>query len=145
MNQATPNTLSPQAAAEQAHAQFGHAMKNALNESADALPEATLDKLRTARRAALAVRKQAVSVREKQTAWGFASGWIATSLGHIASPALFAVPMIAVGMGLVSFSDNNAENYTQTVAEIDTQVLIQDVPLDALLDKGFVHYVQVGE
>jgi hypothetical protein len=42
-------------------------------------------------------------------------------------------------------STGNADNYVQTVAEIDTQVLTQELPINALLDKGFVRYVQVGE
>ena len=123
-------------------ASFGVAMKNVLNESAQALPDATLDKLRVARRAALLQRKQ---VGVDVSFLGRASTAVLGMVSRLGAPMTLALPAILIGAGLYTMSANNADNYLQTVAEIDTQVLVQDVPLDALLDKGFVRYVQVGE
>lgn len=143
MNELKPNyfSVSKQTALDE-HA-FAIKMKHALNDSAQALPQATLDKLYAARRQAVAQRKSAHSHSA-----GFLSGLIQKSknvLQHTLSPLAFAVPAMVVGVGLLIFSDNNADSYVQTVAEIDSQVLTHDLPIDALLDKGFVRYVQVGE
>ncbi len=117
---------------------FALSIKHALNENAQALPQATLDKLYAARRLATAQRKT-VTVQNTllQTVQRFALSLV--------SPLAFAAPALVVGVGLYIMSTSNADNYVQTVAEIDSQVLTQDLPIDALLDKGFVRYVQVGE
>jgi hypothetical protein len=117
---------------------FALSIKHALNESANALPQNTLDKLYAARRLATAQRKTS----NKQHTWFDAMSRFAQSL---ISPLAFAAPALVVGVGLYIMADKNADNYVQTVAEIDSQVLTQDLPIDALLDKGFVRYVQVGE
>lgn len=120
---------------------FALSIKHALNESAQALPQATLDKLYAARRLATSQRKVAVAQNPFQQVMHSLQRF-AQSLG---APLAFAAPALIVGVGLYIMADSNADNYVQTVAEIDSQVLTQDLPIDALLDKGFVRYVQVGE
>jgi hypothetical protein len=120
---------------------FALSIKHALNENAQALPQATLDKLYVARRLATSQRKVAVTRNAFQLAVQSLKRF-AQSLG---APLSFAAPALIVGVGLYVMADSNADNYLQTVAEIDSQVLTQDLPIDALLDKGFVRYVQVGE
>ena len=120
--------------------QFAQRIRCAMNESAENLPEHITEKLRTARRQALNVRKQNM----KQgffASLGALLGGVSRSGARMA----FAVPAFALGIGLFVISQNNADSYVQSVAEIDTQVLSQELPIDALLDKGFVRYVQVGE
>ena len=120
---------------------FALSIKHALNENAQTLPQATLDKLYAARRLATSQRKIAVEQNAFQQAMQSLQR-LGQSLG---APLAFAAPALIVGVGLYVMADNNADNYVQTVAEIDSQVLTQDLPIDALLDKGFVRYVQVGE
>lgn len=120
---------------------FALSIKHALNENAQTLPQATLDKLYAARRLATSHRKIAVEQNAFQQAMQSLQR-LGQSLG---APLAFAAPALIVGVGLYVMADNNADNYVQTVAEIDSQVLTQDLPIDALLDKGFVRYVQVGE
>ncbi len=118
--------------------EFALSIKHALNESAQALPQATLDKLYAARRLATAQRKTSnASSSLVQSLRRFAQSLV--------SPLAFAAPALMVGVGLYIMSTSNADNYVQTVAEIDSQVLTQELPINALLDKGFVRYVQVGE
>jgi Protein of unknown function (DUF3619) len=117
---------------------FALSIKHALNENAQALPQATLDKLYAARRLATAQRKTAT---QHSSVFDALSRFAQSLL----SPLAFAAPALVVGVGLYIMADKNADNYVQTVAEIDSQVLTQDLPIDALLDKGFVRYVQVGE
>jgi hypothetical protein len=120
---------------------FALSIKHALNESANNLPQTTLDQLYAARRKAMLVRKNEVS-----------KGFVLTLLqsinckfnGAFKSLAL-AFPALVMVVSLYVMSNDNADNYVQTVAEIDSQVLTQDLPINALLDKGFVQYVQVGE
>jgi uncharacterized membrane protein YqiK len=120
---------------------FALSIKHALNESAQALPQATLDKLYAARRLATAQRK----TTSTQSAFQHAMQSLQRMAQSLVSPLAFAAPVLVVGVGLYIMSNTNADNYLQTVAEIDSQVLTQDLPIDALLDKGFVRYVQVGE
>ena len=119
-------------------AQFGQLMRHAMNDSAQAVPEDVTEKLRIARRKALDVRKQAA-----QTAGVF--GFIQSCFGFMSARLVLAAPALVLGVGLYIMSEHNAENYTQSLAELDSQVLTQEVPLGALLDKGFVRYIQVGE
>jgi hypothetical protein len=53
------------------------------------------------------------------------------------------IPAVILSISLYLLSDNNAVSYIETLAEIDSQVLSQDLPINALLDKGFVQYVQL--
>jgi Protein of unknown function (DUF3619) len=117
-------------------------IKHALNESAQTLPQATLDKLYAARRKAVTARNAASN--QVNPIQSFLRG-IQGVVASFGTPLAFAAPALVVGVGLYIMSTGNADNYVQTVAEIDTQVLTQELPINALLDKGFVRYVQVGE
>jgi hypothetical protein len=123
-------------------ASFALSIKHALNESAHALPQTTLDKLYAARR--LAVNARNVAASQTNPAQSFLQ-WVQGTIASLGRPLTFAAPALVVGVGLYIMSTGNADNYVQTVAEIDTQVLTQELPINALLDKGFVRYVQVGE
>jgi hypothetical protein len=130
MNHETKHTFDENA--------FALSIKHALNENAQALPQSTLDKLYAARRLATAQRK--TSAQPHSIVASFQR-----LLQSLVSPLAFAAPALIVGVGLYVMADKNADNYVQTVADIDSQVLTQELPIDALLDKGFVRYVQVGE
>jgi hypothetical protein len=121
---------------------FVLSIKHALNESAQTLPQATLDKLYAARRKAVTARNAASN--QVNPIQSFLRG-IQGIVASFGTPLAFAAPALVVGVGLYIMSTGNADNYVQTVAEIDTQVLTQELPINALLDKGFVRYVQVGE
>ncbi len=123
-------------------ASFALSVKHALNESAQALPQATLDKLYLARRKAVNSRNAAFAPANQIQS---VLRWIQGIVASLGSPLAFAAPALVVGVGLYIMSTGNADNYVQTVAEIDSQVLTQELPINALLDKGFVRYVQVGE
>jgi hypothetical protein len=122
---------------------FALNIKHALNESAQNLPQATLDKLYAARRVALKARH--TSSNPFAQAVVSVQRTLQSLVQLLGAPLAFAAPALVVGVGLYMLSASNADNYVQTVAEIDSQVLTQEVPINALLDKGFVRYVQVGE
>lgn len=121
---------------------FALSIKHALNDSANSLPQDTLDKLYAARRRAVQAKH---SAQHNASIAQVAQRWIQSTFAALGAPLAFAAPALIVGVGLYVMAINNADNYVQTVAEIDSQVLTQDLPIDALLDKGFVRYVQVGE
>lgn len=118
--------------------QFGQLMRHAMNDSAQALPDDIVEKLALARRKAVSVRKQPAHERSFISMCG---DW----LMQLSSGATVAFPVLLLGVGIYVLSENSADNYTHSVAELDAQVLTQEVPIDALLDKGFVRYVQLGE
>lgn len=143
------NTLAKTHVHTHAHTRFDEEtfalnIKHALNESAQALPQATLDKLYAARRRAITAHHQAKH-GGAQSGLGQFANRLRQTLLSLGSPLAFAAPALVVGVGLYMMSSDNADNYVQTVAEIDSQVLTQELPINALLDKGFVRYVQVGE
>ena len=118
--------------------QFARLMRNVMNEGAENLSPKVSERLRAARRLALNARKPEHSTRG-------VVGYIYSAFDAVTARLAVAVPAVALGVGLFVMSQNNADSYVQSVAEIDTQVLSQEVPLDALLDKGFARFVQVGE
>ncbi len=126
--------------------QFALSIKHALNENAQALPQHTLDKLYAARRQAVAAHNVARN-RDASASASLALGRVLFGrlFKLMGAPLAVGLPAVLLGLGLYLYSANNADNYVQTVAEIDSQVLTQELPINALLDKGFVRYVQVGE
>jgi hypothetical protein len=139
------NSLNSNNHSEQADHAFALSVKHALNDSAQNLPRATLGKLYLARRQAINSHKKAYAKGSVASFFNVLQMAGVASVSRAAKPLAFALPVLVMGVALYGMSSDNAENYVQTVAEIDSQVLTQELPINALLDKGFVQYVQVGE
>ncbi|MFC3146475.1 DUF3619 family protein [Piscinibacterium candidicorallinum] len=118
--------------------EIAKAARAALNASAARLPDAQVHRLGESRRIALSRRKQGTSA-----AWSLGgstlglSGWWAVPAGAASAFAL------VLGLSVYVSPDSDAE--VAEVAAIDTQVLSDELPLEAYLDKGFAHYAQQGE
>lgn len=55
-----------------------------------------------------------------------------------------ALPLVALLAGLVLIQDMQTRSQISVAAEVDTELLGDDLPIDAYQDPGFVEYLKVG-
>lgn len=112
--------------------QFWGKVRQLLNEGM-ALDSATLERLRQGRE--LALRHQLLA----RPAGGFA--WANSVVGQFGGFGGFSLrlvlPMAVLVVGLVSIASWQQSQNIAEVEEIDAQLLTDDLPVDAYLDKGF--------
>ncbi len=126
---------------------FAHKVRQALNESAQQLPAERLEGLAAARKAALRAQKQEVRVPAIQ--WNLrpahahvgrqsparAPGWF----GHLSMTlALFLI----VGASVAGLYKMERSHRIAELAEIDTAVLVDELPISAYSDHGFNAYLK---
>ncbi len=132
---------------------FAGRLVNALTESSAALPHAVQERLRVARDQAL---NRARAARRTQVA-GSVSSSVSSSGGGIAilrggaGPGFglpewlsALMPLVVLVVGLLLISQLNVREQIQVAADIDTQLLGDDLPPAAYADPGFVHYLRRG-
>ncbi len=117
--------------------QFAQTLRNTLDESAARLPYRVTHRLEVARNAALA-RQRTTEVQFAPSAAGV--GGLRLSPGE--HPlwwrlGVTLVPMMVVAFGLMAISVWNDTETADEIAEIDTAVLTDEVPLAAYTDRGF--------
>ena len=121
---------------------LAYAVRRALNEQLDHLPEATTSRLAAARAAALA-RKKADAPQAARKAAGARGGFklgtlfSGAGLGRIA----VAVPLFALVAGLAGVYQHEQKQHIADLAELDAAVLSDELPLTAYLDEGFNAYL----
>ncbi len=115
--------------------QFANHVRRALDESARTLPAPLAERLRAARERALAHRR---AERVSVLAWadnvvgsGFGGFWL-----RLVLPALFVV---LAGFGIYGWQQNQR---LAEIEEIDTELLSDDLPIDAYLDRGFQEWLK---
>ncbi len=105
------------------------------------------ERLRIARQQALAQRKVAV-VSQSQAADGVFSSGSSAVLGGDQfgwfNRVLGAVPLIALAAGLILININANNDRASELAEVDTQLLTDDLPPSAHTDAGFAQYLKFG-
>ena len=109
--------------------QFAYEIKQKLNKGAAQLPAATEERLRAARERALAHQRQAVGklvTAGVPGSGGFGFGW----LGQLA-------PLVLLVGGLFAINYWHQTQQTLDIADVDTQMLVDELPPNAYLDKGF--------
>ena len=107
--------------------QFAYQIRRRLSADVGKLPAATLVRLRAGREQALARQRQAVGgVRAAGMPATFSFGW----LGQLA-------PLVVLVGGLVSINYWHQSQQTLEIADVDTQMLVDELPPHAYLDKGF--------
>ena len=123
---------------------LAYAVRRALNEQLDALPDATTSRLAAARAAALARKKADAPQRaHKRPAQG---GWLGFQFGALFSGAglgriAVAVPLFALVAGLAGVYQHEQDQHIADLAELDAAVLSDELPLTAYLDDGFNAYL----
>ncbi|MBK8765636.1 MAG: DUF3619 family protein [Burkholderiaceae bacterium] len=120
--------------------QFAQEIRRSLDESAARLPYRVSHRLELARNAALA-RQSTTEVQRVNVPVGALAGAGASS----GSPehtvwwrlAVTLVPVLVVAVGLMVISVWNDTETADEIAEVDTAVLTDEVPLSAYTDRGF--------
>ena len=116
--------------------QFGDKIAHLLNQGLR-LDAQKAARLRSAREQALArLQPQPVGALAWAGAWiGDWGGWGAVSLRLIA-------PVIALGIAVSAIYTWQQKQRAAEVEEIDTLLLMDDLPLDAYLDRGFQNWLK---
>ncbi len=126
---------------------FAYKVRHALNETIDALPASTAQKLASARKVALSHKKKDLP-------------WPGLMLGHllVSRVARFfndplswfarmgsAVPIVVLIVGLSNIYQYEQQRRIDDTAEMDAAVLVDELPLSAYLDDGFNAYLESRE
>ncbi len=114
---------------------FGNKLRQALNESARLQGPggaAVAERLRAARERALERRKPE---REPALVW---AGSIVGAFGGVGGFSLrLLLPTVLLIAGLAAIYSGQKEQRAADIEELDTQLLTDDLPIDAYLDRGF--------
>jgi len=122
---------------------FAYKVRHALNENLDNLPTSSVNRLASARKIALTHKKAESSLRIFAT-----SRAVASHVGNFFSEPLswlgrlgIAVPLLAGALLVVGLYQYEQQQRISEMAEIDADVLSDDLPLSAYLDHGFNAYL----
>lgn len=122
----------------------GQRLASLLAQSAAPLPHDITERLRVARQHALALRKPESVLRPALASQGSSLTLpdprdVGSGIWHgLAS----AIPLIALIAGLVVVQWNDLEKTVSELAEIDTALLVDDLPPAAYSDPGFMQFLR---
>jgi hypothetical protein len=113
-----------------------------------ALPHDISERLRIARQQALAQRKIVLAAQTQAAPSIFSSGSAAVLGGGEGfgwgQGLISALPLLALVVGLVAISITASDDRANELAEVDTQLLTDDLPPAAHTDPGFAQYLKFG-
>jgi uncharacterized protein DUF3619 len=116
--------------------QFGNKVRHILNQGLELEPQVA-ERLRAAREQALARQRVAPA---PVLAWadnvlGYFGGWAGVSLRLVA-------PTIALAIGVVAIYNWQQNQRAAEIEELDAQLLTDELPIDAYLDRGFQNWLK---
>ena len=117
--------------------QFGNKVRQVLNRGLVGVDAATAERLRAARERALARQRAELS---PAMAWadnvvGRVGGW-----GGLAWRVVLPVAMLALAVGTLQYWQQDKR--IAEIEELDAQLLTDDLPIDAYLDRGFQDWLK---
>lgn len=122
---------------------FAYQVRHALNENLDNLPPSTADRLASARKMALSRKKNEnplqIAVSQRALA-GSIGGLLGDPFSWLVKMSV-AIPVIVLGVGLVSIFQMEEARRIKEIADIDAAVLSDELPLTAYADHGFNAYL----
>jgi hypothetical protein len=133
---------------------FAHEVRLALDASADALPPDIAERLAAARRMALAAKKAEVHAHVPQLALpgghhGYAFEEEDDTPLHRAGAWLRKLALVwalvALGAGLIGIYHWQQQKRVEELADVDTAMLLDDLPPTAYADQGFHVYLKRGQ
>lgn len=122
---------------------FAYKVRHALNESADNLPPATVEKLAAARQLALSRKKPDAPLRSalrQRSFAGVAGAMFGSPFSWIGRMGL-ALPLVVLVVGLTGIYQFESQHRIAENAAIDAAVLTDELPLSAYVDEGFSAYL----
>lgn len=125
---------------------MGQALAGMLSQASPELPHDLSERLRIARQQALAVRKPEPAPSRQVLQQGSSltlAGPPSEGLG-LWSVLGSAVPLLALLAGLVTVQWFDREKTISELAEIDTALLVDDLPPAAYSDPGFIQFLRQG-
>ena len=127
--------------------EFAYKVRRALNESAENIPESTLNRLSNARKIAISRKKQenAVAVFVPKGILAGNSGFSFQGPNSWFGKLGVALPMLVLIVGLFGIYEYEQKQRINDLAEIDAAVLVDELPPDAYLDTGFSAYLNKAE
>ncbi|MHA6830777.1 DUF3619 family protein [Ralstonia pseudosolanacearum] len=140
--------------AELRERRFAYAVHTALNESAGQLPPDVRDRLAAARRTALAHKKAEAPQTVRSPALALPGvGSMSLDMDGDAPPAARKAlsllrrlgllwPAIALVAGLAGIYQWQQQQRVDELAEVDTAMMLDDLPLAAYADQGFHQYLK---
>ena len=116
--------------------QFGNRVRHLLNQGLDIQPHAA-EQLRAARERALAAQRPEpiAALAWADNVAGFFGGWAGFSLRLI-------MPLVLLAVAVVSLYSWQQNRVVAEIEEIDAQLLTDDLPIDAYLDRGFQNFLK---
>ena len=127
---------------------LGRAIALRLDNDSPPLPYNVTERLRAARMQALAARKPELSIApaldlslsagQATLAWGAEGGSLWNRLGSF-------LPFIALIIGLISIQIIQSDSNTTEIAEIDSALLLDELPPLAYTDPGFLQFLKVNQ
>jgi hypothetical protein len=126
---------------------LGRMIAGRLSEGADALPHDMSERLKAARAQAVAKRK-IVSVQLTSNL-AVSGGELALNLGGredgLWNRIAALLPLLALIAGLISIAVMEDELRAREVAEVDAELLTDELPPSAYVDPGFAQYLRVNQ
>lgn len=105
-----------------------------LNEGADGLDSSTRERL-------LGARKAALSHYREESAPAWSAAWAGNALSRFTERHMFGVryliPVLVLVLGMASILYWQSTSVNNDIAEIDVELLTDDLPINAYLDRGF--------
>jgi len=119
---------------------FAYKVRHALNENLDNLPPSTTDRLANARKLAVSRKKKSSPLRaivpQAVLAGRAGTGFLGGRFSWLAKMGV-AIPLVALVVGLTGMYQYEQKRRIADTAEIDAEVLSDELPLSAYLDHGF--------
>lgn len=122
---------------------FAYKVRHALNENLDDLPSMATDRLALARNIALSRKKKDQPLRvsvTKNAIAGHAGSFFAEQFSWTVRMGV-ALPLFALIVGLAGIYQYEHQERINETAEMDADVLSDELPLSAYLDHGFNTYL----
>jgi len=125
---------------------MGSQLAQLLTQASDDLPHDLTERLRVARQQALAVRKPEPAPKTQIVAQGNSltlAGPPSEGLG-LWSILGSALPLLALLAGLITVQWLDKQQTVTELADIDTALLVDDLPPAAYSDPGFIQFLRQG-
>jgi hypothetical protein len=128
---------------------LGKAVAARLSEGVENIPHDITERLKAARAQAVAKRKivstQAVAASSVAFSGGEASLQFGETDGGWFNRIASLLPLLALVAGLISIAALQDDDRTRELAEVDAELLTDELPPAAFTDPGFAQYLRVNQ